>query len=127
MSEEGGAPATGVHEAAAPVPAAHQSPTPGHHPNGINTSMARLAKEESPLSPRIATPNPFSRKNTSLDLDDYFRGPRDIAKHSKWPMFMRMHGSILPKMILPLLAVGVWSTTITLIYHYTGRRRFSPE
>jgi hypothetical protein len=23
-------------------------------------------------SPRLFTPNPFSRKNTSLDIDDYF-------------------------------------------------------
>lgn len=28
---------------------------------------------------------------------------------------MRMHGSILPKMIVPLLWVGAWSSTITCI------------
>jgi ion channel-forming bestrophin family protein len=61
------------------------------------------------------TPNPFSRQQTSLDIDDYFTGPRDIAKHSKWPLFMQMHGSILPKMLLPLLWVGGWSTAVTAI------------
>jgi predicted membrane chloride channel (bestrophin family) len=73
------------------------------------------------MSPRVDTPNPFSRKNSSLDLDDYFRGPRDLGKHSKWPMFMQMHGSILPKMILPLLAVGAWATAVTLIHYYTKK------
>ncbi|KAK4121035.1 UPF0187-domain-containing protein [Parathielavia appendiculata] len=43
-------------------------------------------------------------------------GPRDIQKHSKWPIFLQMHGSILPKLILPLLAVGLWSTWITAIH-----------
>ncbi|KAH6647338.1 Bestrophin/UPF0187, partial [Truncatella angustata] len=66
-------------------------------------------------SPRVATPNPFSRKNTSLDLDDYFQGPRDIGKHSKWPLFMQMHGSITPKMIIPLIFVGLWSGWITAV------------
>ena len=49
------------------------------------------------------------------DLEDYFEGPRDTERHSKWPIFMRMHGSILPKMIVPLSFVGLWATTITLI------------
>ncbi|KAK8117042.1 uncharacterized protein PG998_005323 [Apiospora kogelbergensis] len=65
------------------------------------------------ISPRVHTPNPFSRKNTSMDIDDYFSGPRDLQKHSKWPLFLQMHGSILPKMIIPLIWVGAWSTIIT--------------
>jgi predicted membrane chloride channel (bestrophin family) len=28
---------------------------------------------------------------------------------------MRMHGSVLPKMIIPLVVVTIWSTAITLI------------
>ncbi|KAK6212573.1 hypothetical protein LQW54_005158 [Pestalotiopsis sp. IQ-011] len=73
------------------------------------------ADEEYPISPRCHTPNPFSRKNTHLDLDDYFSGPRDISKHSKWPLFLQMHGSITPKMVVPLLFVAAWSTWITAI------------
>ena len=42
-------------------------------------------------------------------------GPRDMARHSKWPFFMRMHGSVLPRMIVPLVVVTGWSTAITLI------------
>ncbi|CAI4212865.1 unnamed protein product [Parascedosporium putredinis] len=68
------------------------------------------------LSPTMPmTPNPFLSRHNTLDIDDYFVGPRDISKHSKWPLFMRMHGSILPKMIVPLLWVGAWSSTITCI------------
>ncbi|KAF2271485.1 UPF0187-domain-containing protein [Westerdykella ornata] len=71
----------------------------------------------SPLSWRAAPrPQMNSRKNT--DLDDYFVGPRDMSKHSKWPFFLRMHGSVLPKMILPLTVVSIWSTTITVLCRY---------
>ncbi|KAF2180613.1 UPF0187-domain-containing protein [Zopfia rhizophila CBS 207.26] len=60
-----------------------------------------------------------SRKQTgSVDLDDYFVGPRDMSKHSKWPFFLRMHGSVLPKMILPLSVVAAWSTLITVISEF---------
>ena len=54
----------------------------------------------------------------SLNLDDYFTGPRDIRHHSKWPYFLRVHGSILPKLILPLIFVGGWATAITVISKY---------
>ncbi len=46
-------------------------------------------------------------------------GPRDLQKHSKWPMFLQMHGSILPRMILPLLVVGSWATCISCISWFT--------
>ncbi|KAK1750143.1 Bestrophin, RFP-TM, chloride channel-domain-containing protein [Echria macrotheca] len=85
-------------------------------PGDIVTNGAKLEHAVSPMSPILHTPNPFSRKNTSLDIDDYFKGPRDLQKHSKWPIFMQMHGSILPKMILPLIFVGGWSTLLTLIH-----------
>ncbi len=42
-------------------------------------------------------------------------GPRDIQKHSKWPIFLQMHGSILPKLIVPLLAVAGWASWITCL------------
>ena len=49
------------------------------------------------------------------ELEDYFKGPRDIYAHSKWPYFLRMHGSILPRMIIPLTFIGCWTTAITCI------------
>lgn len=36
---------------------------------------------------------------------------------------MRMHGSILPKLILPLLAVAVWSSAISVIHFYRTKRK----
>ncbi|KXX76016.1 hypothetical protein MMYC01_206952 [Madurella mycetomatis] len=81
----------------------------------INTNGTPLEEIASLTSPRLYTPNPFSRKNTSLDIDDYFTGPRDIQKHSKWPIFLQMHGSILPKLILPLLGIASWASLITAI------------
>lgn len=62
------------------------------------------------------------RKND--DFDSYFHGPRDLDKHSKWPVFLRMHGSVLPKLILPLLFVAAWSTLITLFSHYVHNRKW---
>lgn len=45
-----------------------------------------------------------------------------MDKHSKWPVFMRMHGSVMPKMILPLLWVAAWSTAITCISRFGHNR-----
>lgn len=94
------------------------------HPRRLNTDD--LTRQESPMSPRgTTTPNPFSRRQTSLDLDDYFTGPRDIQKHSKWPIFLQMHGSIVPKMIIPLLCVGGWATCIVCVSKFTRVTRES--
>jgi len=38
----------------------------------------------------------------SVEFTDYFKGPRNIYSHSKWPIFMRLHGSVLPKLIVPM-------------------------
>lgn len=48
-----------------------------HKSNGSVTNGPMLEEIASLTSPRLFTPNPFSRKNTSLDVDDYFvRSPR---------------------------------------------------
>lgn len=56
-------------------------------------------------------------------LEHYFVGPRDLDRHSKLPFFMRMHGSILPKMLIPLLLIGCWATVITVITKYVHDRK----
>ncbi|KAF2024067.1 UPF0187-domain-containing protein [Setomelanomma holmii] len=61
---------------------------------------------------------PLKKQDTDKDIDDYFIGPRDLDHHSKWPIFLRLHGSITPEMILPLLFVGGWSSMITCISKY---------
>lgn len=55
---------------------------------------------------------------TSASIEDYFARPRDTEKHSKLPYFIRMHGSITPRMIVPLVFVGFWATLITCISEY---------
>src|SRR6478735_11987564 len=75
-----------------------------------------LDNVRSPPSPAVGINPALFRKQTSLDIDDYFTGPRDIQKHSKWPLVMQMHGSIMPKLIIPLVAIGAWSTAITIIH-----------
>ncbi|KAF2767141.1 membrane protein [Teratosphaeria nubilosa] len=64
------------------------------------------------------TPMYHQETHVSLDLDDYFKGPRNPYKHSKWPYFLRMHGSVLPKMIVPLTFLGLWASLITCITQY---------
>ncbi|KAL6239590.1 hypothetical protein BDW75DRAFT_99784 [Aspergillus navahoensis] len=58
------------------------------------------------------------KRRDSDDLDRYFHGPRDLDRHSKWPIMMRMHGSIMPKLILPITFVAAWSTCITCISRF---------
>ncbi|KAM0425716.1 hypothetical protein ACHAPT_008963 [Fusarium lateritium] len=47
--------------------------------------------------------------------DSYFTGPRNLQRHSKWPLIMQLHGSIIPKLIMPLLLIAGWATAITAI------------
>lgn len=51
----------------------------------------------------------------TIDIDEYFHGPMDLMRHSRWPTFLRLHGSVMPKMIVPLVFVGVWSTAVACI------------
>jgi putative membrane protein len=97
---------------------------------------------DGPMSPRswrhrTVTYQVPSRRQTngSWDAEDYFVcgflirsqiianfleqvGPRDMSKHSKWPFFMRMHGSVFPKMVLPLTVITLWATAITCISEF---------
>ncbi|KAL2127326.1 hypothetical protein VTI74DRAFT_10925 [Chaetomium olivicolor] len=125
--------------AAPPAPSAPGAAHTGHgpsetlanghsqKPNNNPPNSPVMEDIASVTSPRLFTPNPFSRKNTSLDIDDYFTGPRDIQKHSKWPIFLQMHGSILPKLILPLLAVAAWTTLFTCIHMLTKKKLAIPS
>jgi len=65
-----------------------------------------------------AKTHPYAAHHLNLEFEHYFHGPRDIHRHSKWPYFLRLHGSILPKMIVPLTFVGVWATLITTIHEF---------
>ena len=51
-------------------------------------------------------------------------GPRDLEKHSKLPYWMQMHGSVLPRMILPMAMIAGWSTLITCLHKFVVGRMF---
>ncbi|KAJ6262161.1 hypothetical protein Dda_2966 [Drechslerella dactyloides] len=52
----------------------------------------------------------------SSDLDSYFTGPIDATKSSKLPYFMRLRGSVLPGLILPMGFVTGWTVWITCVH-----------
>ena len=85
----------------------------GSPPASSDGSPTASHKDE-PFVPR---PMYHMPTHHSVDVEDYFRGPRDINRHSKWPQFMRMHGSVMPKMILPLSFLAGWATLITCIHN----------
>ncbi|KAL8659601.1 MAG: hypothetical protein Q9202_007040 [Teloschistes flavicans] len=77
-------------------------------------SQANSLRQPSPASGQQHRPGP-PRHKSSIRTQDSFTQPRDIEKHSKLPYFLRMHGSITPRMIIPLVFVGAWATLITCI------------
>jgi putative membrane protein len=81
-----------------------------------NFSSNVSSKHEQRFSRPSERPKP-QRNHThhSIEINTYFQGPRDPYRHSKWPFFLRLHGSVLPKMILPLIVVAGWTTLITCI------------
>lgn len=86
----------------APIPRDFQIPPEGH-----------LIRHRADLEANIFD---HDRLHINIEFDHYFRGPRDIHKHSKWPYLLRLHGSILPKLIVPLTFVVVWATIITTVH-----------
>lgn len=113
--------ATTAADAPAPAPApASRDGRPSLHlgdrmPKKASSTSSRTIEDDIFVSTAPTTPNPFGTQAGSFDINDYFSGPRDIGKHSKWPLFLQMHGSIVPKLIVPLIFVGLWATLITVI------------
>jgi len=105
--------------AAAPAPINTTATTPTNTTTTTNAKAPTHTIHDEPDTPAgtgTATPIPWAMRHAhSFDLDDYFTGPRDTGRHSKWPVFLQMHGSVLPKMVLPLLFIGGWATGVTLI------------
>ncbi|KAJ6259346.1 hypothetical protein Dda_6246 [Drechslerella dactyloides] len=53
--------------------------------------------------------------DSDSDIDAYFTGPIDTTKASKLPYFMRLRGSVLPGLIIPMLFVTAWAVWITCV------------
>ena len=81
-----------------------------------------LSANSTPLRQPSPQPNgntrPGLHHKTSRTTEEYFTGPADIERHSKLPYFLRMHGSITPRMLVPLSFVAIWSTLITLLSRF---------
>ncbi|CAH0018816.1 unnamed protein product [Clonostachys rhizophaga] len=73
-----------------------------------------MAEKDTEQQPAPADSSP----RLSTDSDDYFNGPRDISHHSKWPIFLQLHGSVTPRMMFPLTFVAAWATAICCISHF---------
>ncbi|KAK7725625.1 hypothetical protein SLS57_003690 [Botryosphaeria dothidea] len=108
-----------------PTPSAYAVHPPPSSNGTAVTEQEKLDIETKPLeaafSPGHIAPQMIKyrqKRSKTIDLDDYFEGPRAIEKHSKWPMFMRMHGSIFPELILPVICCGLWATLISCVSHY---------
>ncbi|KAI5465385.1 Bestrophin, RFP-TM, chloride channel-domain-containing protein [Mariannaea sp. PMI_226] len=82
----------------------------------VTLDIPNLTQSQSIPSPTVEIDRSMFRRTNTVDMEDYFTGPRDIAKHSKWPLIMQMHGSIIPKLLLPVLMVGAWATLITALH-----------
>jgi len=79
--------------------------------SGSNTHVPDTENHE-----RSFTPIPLRQKtHTSMELDDFFKGPRDMYHHSKVPYFLRLHGSVVPRLIVPLVFVAAWASMVTCI------------
>ncbi|KAK0741448.1 Bestrophin, RFP-TM, chloride channel-domain-containing protein [Schizothecium vesticola] len=115
--EDGGAAPA---EALAPPPGQAPAAAPADQNRPADIAIIKheksLADLVSPLSPHDAGPPYLRRRSSSIDAGVYFKGPRNTEKHSKWPIFLQMHGSIMPKMILPLVSVAAWATLFTVIH-----------
>ncbi|RFU26544.1 hypothetical protein B7463_g9805, partial [Scytalidium lignicola] len=118
MADEAPAPAAAVpppgvdHESAG-----HEDhPQPLHHHNNNDSRKSTWTKSVIDITPSGAqTPMSMSRLDHIDGFDSYFIGPRDLDAHSKLPYFLRVHGSVTPRLILPILIAGGWATCITCI------------
>ncbi|KAM0329020.1 hypothetical protein ACHAPQ_006931 [Fusarium lateritium] len=108
MSDAGG----DIHPQSKPYPQAHIRQD--HSATGSSSDHHDRAP-----SPTLHTET--HQTHTNLDDGNYFSGPRDLQRHSKWPLILQLHGSIMPSLIIPLFLVACWSTAITtlskLVYH----------
>ncbi|KAF3918868.1 hypothetical protein ABW20_dc0103064 [Dactylellina cionopaga] len=76
--------------------------------------MAGTAKGEANPGSQVERESFFD--DLGSDLDSYFTGPIDATKSSRLPYFMRIRGSVLPGLILPMLFVTAWSVWITAVH-----------
>ncbi|KAI0997694.1 hypothetical protein K3495_g10496 [Podosphaera aphanis] len=72
--------------------------------------MASLSSKPASINSSLSS---ASTRRSNEDYTRYFIGPRDLDAHSKLPLFLRVHGSVLPRMVIPVILIGLWATLIT--------------
>lgn len=82
-----------------------------------NTSSPQSTSLRQPSPSPNQRLRPAARRHTST-VEEFITKPLDIEKHRKMPYFLRMRGSITPRMIVPLVFVAIWSTIITCISQF---------
>ena len=88
--------------------------TPWHNISPQSTSLRGPSPNSQPHRPR----NQRGDTKTSLNAEESFTRPHDPEKHSKIPFFLRLKGSITPRLLVPLVVVGAWATLITCISQF---------
>ncbi|CAF9937545.1 MAG: hypothetical protein HETSPECPRED_000576 [Heterodermia speciosa] len=83
----------------------------------INISSQSTPRQQSPKA-GLRPKRPENAHNAGSFLGDLMDKPRDDEKHSKVPYFLRLSGSITPRMLVPLLFVAAWATAITCISEF---------
>jgi len=103
----------------------HQHRYLGEQPEkmaALTSPFISISSPATPLRERSPNPNQFirpgNRRGTSLNVEEHTTRPQDLEKHSKLPYFMRLSGSIAPRLIVPLVVVALWSTLITCISRF---------
>ena len=94
----------------------HKNPSITMTPHSNSVSPEQTSFRQPSPSPNQRL-RPQARRLTS-NLSDFGTKNYDIEKHRKLPYFLRMTGSITPRMIVPLLFVAIWSTIITCISRF---------
>jgi len=96
----------------------HEKPAAAKSP-WLNVSPQSTSLQEPSPNPQPHRPqNKRGDTKTSINAEEYFTRPLDIERHSKIPYFMRMQGSITPRLLVPLVVVGAWATLITCISQF---------
>lgn len=89
------------------------------HINISPQSTSRLpSRQPSPKGGLRPPKRPENSRAASSFIGDLRDKPRDDETHSKVPYFLRLSGSITPRMLVPLLFVAVWATAITCISEF---------
>ncbi|KAF2431487.1 UPF0187-domain-containing protein [Tothia fuscella] len=97
----------------------------GHELAVLSTNKS--GRSVSPNGSTAALNGGNAKKKETKSWKEYYYGPRDMNHHSKWPFVFRLHGSVTPELIMPLLLVAAWTTAIWAIDHYSGENSTSTQ